>query len=376
MEAYKKKLLITFSIVLVLLSGGLGIYFQISTTRIWYDTTEEMYLDVGRDDGVKVSLHNDIAFISYELYGFKVYNFSDSNNPELINQVNVPNTYVTDHFLVNHTYYLLNYKNLSIYDVTDPINIVEIGHYDRESMICGIYVNEGIAYLNTRESFLILNVSDPSHIQKLSETPILLIDQNERGIAYQDGIVFLASYGQGVVIYDVEDPTSPQLVSQVDDYGYISIIDEARTVSVSNDLMFVSDGIHGMVIFNISDLTNIYRISVFSNSIPRSVLMEDSTLYIADYFAGLKTLDISNLPSVIEQCDFVDRRGMRSILPFGDDVLILGKGGLSIVNTARGEGRNPAQVSYIRQIIPGVYEIAGISMLVIYLLTKLKKANI
>ena len=378
MDSFKKKSLIIFSITLFAVSAGVGIYFQITTTRTWYTTTESNFLSLNRNDGKKIDFSGDNAFVGLELFGFKVYDFSDPQNPSLINTTRINGCFITDQFVVGDRFYIVDHREILIYNISNLQDIQKIGNYSlvgpREDMICSIYINEDVAYLANRLSFEIIDISDPQNVVSLSQISVRYSEMHD--LTYNNGLVYYANAARGLDIYNVSDPTSPELFIKLEDYGYGSLIDNAIEVSVINDIIYLSDSEHGLILFDATDINDIYRINIYTASIPEAIFEDGTNIYLADEYIGLRTLSFTSLPELNILCDFNARSGIFDVQSFDDSLAIVGRNGISIVSIIRGAGRNPERVNFAKRVIPGVYEITGAGLLVIYLYFKLKRSNI
>ncbi len=371
MDTYKKQMLIIFSVTLIIISAGVGIFFQIETTRKWYTTNEELFIDNNRDDGKKIDFSGDIAFVAFGIGTIRIYDFNDLQNPSHLNTISISRGFIYDQSLEGDILYILNMTNLLIFNVSDPLNIQQVGYFDVGEFTCSIFVHENIAYIATRRSFEILNVTNPQNVGAISRTPIAYNEIHD--LYYEDGLVYYTNYYLGLYIYDVENPSAPELITTIGNYGSLKM---AKEVTVLNGIIYLSDILHGLVIINAADINNTIIIGIYSESTPLAIYEDGNTLYLADQYAGLKTVGMGSLPEIDTLCTFGDRRGILDIHSLGDSLVVLGKQGISIVKVVRGEGRNPAEVAYVKQIIPGIYEITGVAFLAILLLQKLKRANI
>lgn len=377
MDTFKKKMLIIFSITLILISAGVGIYFQIATTRTWFAAEENSFLDPDRTDAIKIDFSGDIAFVAYELGGIKIYDYSDTRNPSQIASIHISRGFITDQFLVGDLLYVLNFTNLLIYDISDLDNIQNIGYYGRsarEHMICSIWVQGNVAYLANRASFEILNISDPQNITLLSFTSLRW--SLDHDLYYENGLIYYANGARGLYVYDVENPSNPELIAEIENYGYAGSLDMAVEVTVLNKTIYLSDSIHGLVIIDASDIENPRIIGSYSASIPSAVYEEGTNIYVVDQYTGLKTIEMNALPEINVLCEFSSRSGILDIEYHSNSFVLVGERGISVVSIDRGEGRNPAQIARVKQFIPGIYEITGVAFLVIYLTLKLKRTNI
>lgn len=378
MEAQQKKILIIFSIILVIISGGLGIYYQILTTRIWHVTNESSFIELNRDDGISIDFSGDTAFVAMTLGGVKVYDFSDPQNPTYIRSVPSGPVFISDQALEGDLLYILNYTNLIIFNVTNLENITKVGDYylpeAKDNLLCSIVVENGIAYMADRYRLIILNTTDPYNIVTLSSTYVRYFE--ERELDYENGLVYFTNYVMGLNIYDVEDPSAPELLVEIKPYSARSTLVQAKKVNVLDGIIYITDQSLGLIVLDATDIDNIHRIFEYGLSFPSMVYQDETKMYLADPRQGLKTIGTSTLPEGELFDIFNLRSGISDIYLRGDSLVILGEDGISIVKVERGIGRNPDKVADVKAILPGIYEITGGAFFVIFVLNKLKQANI
>ena len=91
-----------------------------------------------------------------------------------------------------------------------------------------------------------------------NQKPVLLNRINIQGSAEyftkecQPNVIISANKENGIQIYNIENILNPILLSQ-----YNSFTTESSEISVFCNLLYVADGINGLTILNLSDLTHI-----------------------------------------------------------------------------------------------------------------------
>jgi hypothetical protein len=116
------------------------------------------------------------------------------------------------------------------------------------------------------------------------------------GLDIKGDLVFLGDGLNGMLVLNVTDPTNPQKIGHYKESGVYDII-------ISGDLAFESLSIPGLQVLNISDPTNPYLIckwgeELFEPGLRREFVVKDNYLYVMTW--DLIVFDISNITQPIE----------------------------------------------------------------------------
>lgn len=110
--------------------------------------------------------------------------------------------------------------------------------------------------------------------------------------------VFVAGEGQGLLVYDISNPSNPTLLSSFDTDGKV------RAVTVRNGFAFISDGFTGVKVVDVQDpvhpsLWGYYNTPGFPWD-EQSVTVNENTIFVADGEGGLSILGVMDVkpPSV------------------------------------------------------------------------------
>jgi tetrahydromethanopterin S-methyltransferase subunit B len=117
---------------------------------------------------------------------------------------------------------------------------------------------------------------------------------NEVTISSDGNTAFVADYANGLVIFDISDLTNPNEI------GHYNTSSNANGVTISSDgnTAFVADKDNGLVIVDISDLTNPNEIGHYDTAgyaYKISISSDGNTAFVADDSNGLVIVDISDL---------------------------------------------------------------------------------
>lgn len=195
---------------------------------------------------------------------------------------------------------------LLIYDVADPSDPVflgraELGAEARDIRIKGDYAFVG----NYFNGLSIVDVSNPAD-------PVRVAQHKDPWNAFLGGVwdlelkgdlLFMLVQSFGVQIADVSNPLIPKVISEIripngrdfEFNGETHADQPPLDLELVNDLLIVSNGAHGVLLFDVSDLENVVLVDrIDTPSIAGETELHGAILYIADgKGSGLQIYDIS-----------------------------------------------------------------------------------
>tara|TARA_R110002073_G_scaffold275332_1_gene438880 strand:+ start:49716 stop:51806 length:2091 start_codon:yes stop_codon:yes gene_type:complete len=236
--------------------------------------------------------------------GYDLLDISDPTNPVLLRRANSSARIIEVHMIDEFMYFLLdiNYPNpdrLEIYEISNPSNIQFLssytftGHnYTRFLEVIGDYAYVGALYDSGTAVLDISNKEQPTLVRFID-------DELPTGMQAANDHLFIYHHG-GIQIYDTKDPVYPVFVRSFDtpfSVRDIQIIDNV-TYAVT------SFGLHAI---DTSDLSHQPSPIISTTPIPdpASLVLQDSTAYIASGEAGLLLVDVSttSTPAIVGQFD-------------------------------------------------------------------------
>jgi hypothetical protein len=129
------------------------------------------------------------------------------------------------------------------YDISDPINIVEISSKSLNEAILSITSKESSIYVSTAEgSVFSIDLTNETILDSYSVSSEYI-----RDIQIYGNYLMYASTSSGVGILDISDPSSLEFVKNIN--GTSSSFD----INIYDDKLFVSRHQYGLTIFEISD---------------------------------------------------------------------------------------------------------------------------
>lgn len=244
---------------------------------------------------------------SHYLY---VADISEPMNPRILGKVgglgNVRQIAVQDGI----AYVASRESGLWIVDARNPKSPKVLSRYDCIELATGIDVAGRVAFLGQRNNGVeFIDVSDPANPEhiRIIKTP------ESQSVKYRDGYLFSGEWHSGeVTVFDARDMADVKVVSRLKMDGYGDGID------LGGNLLFASTGHHskdsgkakeerfggghGLEIFDISDISNPRKIS--SVKFPKFYYIGNdfwtprrsgNTVFAADTFNGLFAVDISDV---------------------------------------------------------------------------------
>lgn len=188
--------------------------------------------------------------------------------------------------------------NLKILDLTDPESPVEISqvgdHWTQNVSLGGEY-----AYLSYSHSdatppyiagFQVADISDPASPTVLHTVETYPVDL---GASVRVGSHLLVSATDGLRVYELSDTSTPVLAATVPDCDFLDM-------EVAGDIAFLSRGINGLKVLDISDpLAPLELASQPTSRISRGMSLDGTQLLVAESFrtgfnSQLRLIDVSD----------------------------------------------------------------------------------
>jgi hypothetical protein len=200
-----------------------------------------------------------------------------------------------------------------------------------------IYIADG------NNGLMVLDITNPIHREYLGKHEI---DGSYKYIARINDNVFVINNQEGLMTFDVSDPSEPELIST----KFPNLKDAKDIEAVGNNL-YVSNGEDGLIIINATNVNNLKIISSFNTdgSVENVFVNEELNLtYIADGEKGLKILNITNIESPSLLDSFIWGKSTSEVL----DVAVKDNTTAYLAHSRQGlvvlDVTNPADISFIR----------------------------
>lgn len=120
------------------------------------------------------------------------------------------------------------------------------------------------------------------------------------GISVDRGYAFVASFGEGLQIADVSDPTRPTPLASLGRKGYVSQ-HFAKRIYVEGNHAYVANAKGGLWIVDISDPSEPVTVSMYPTpDWALGVWVADGYAYVATHWTGVRVLDVSDPSKPVE----------------------------------------------------------------------------
>lgn len=181
--------------------------------------------------------------------GFRTIDASDPAQPVTIDFDPIPDQCIDVAIKGNFAYVANSYAGIYVLDVSDLSNPKEIFHYDTPCRSNSVVVKDSIAYIADSTSILLLNISNPSKPEEISELPLICDDY---GLELNYPYLYVTSGSEHYfAIVDVSNPQSPFVT------GICYLDDNAPTYICHKDTFaYVSAPLQGVAVINIKDVYN------------------------------------------------------------------------------------------------------------------------
>ncbi len=279
-------------VIVMDMNAGLKIY-DIS------DPVNPILLDSFYDGGIphQFFIDEDLLYLADHYNGLEIYNISVPNNIQKIGQIADTGDGETDGVFVNNNVaYTAEWHDstwdwkMVLIDVSDPTNPTNIVDYvDSDNEFVRFYVEDDICYTACLQSgFKILNVSNPMSITEISHFEDLNYCFN---FQFNNNLVYLAD-GRGFNILDVNDITNPTRIGK-----YNSTLFD---VKVKDNLAFAADDVKGIIALNITNVDDIKKIGEFEVEDVVGIDVSDNYLYLSLHGHGFKIVKYEIIESTDE----------------------------------------------------------------------------
>jgi hypothetical protein len=226
----------------------------------------------------------------------------------------------------NYVYMTELDSGMSIYDVSQPLKPVKIGHQPLGNFSYGIALSGKYAYVVAAPGIVVVDVENPrvpsivggvnpgdalmeiaidgntlfgaayggfiilslaNPIQPVVLTNVASGGIYTPGVTVKGGYAYVSAFNAGLQIFDVRNPADPVRI------GGAGLPGITRSAAISGDYAFVATDTNLLHVVSIVDPVNPVRVATLDGGSGRSIAVAGDYAYIADYNAGLHIVNIS-----------------------------------------------------------------------------------
>lgn len=211
----------------------------------------------------------------------------------------------------NLAYFAEGHGGLRIVDYSDPAHPYEIGWCENVGLMEDIWVDGDYAYVADGNGLLIYDVSDPTEPDIVAHIPIEQIQTRwVEGVTVESSVLYIASHF-GLIMVDVTDPGDPRSLGSID----CTLL---KDLAVRDSVVFMADS-ELLRIYDCSNPRDPVRLSEIQ--LPGGngwdVALRDTLVLVSDRAFGLVIISISDVenPEIIgslelESCQGLDDDGI------------------------------------------------------------------
>ena len=242
-----------------------------------------------------ISFHHEIAIISGQGHGIKIYDFSNPENPQFVKSISKwsEEVHLNPPYLFNQS----DDGRIDVYDISDEANILYIGLFAFGSRNQGFDLDEKYAYIvQAQRGIAIVDVRQELGPYEIGIIPIT--DDYLYSVTIFENYCFVG--GRKLYIYDISDPLSPVSISEYTNN------DRIRQIQISHPYVFMNQGRDGIQILDITEINNPVEVGSFKDVKEVDVIqVVGNTLYFSDDLEKLIILDVTDKATPVVMDSFI-----------------------------------------------------------------------
>ena len=300
------KPVLTIGLLLLLLISIQGVVSAQSLTKVGQFSGGDTYVEAVKDN---------ILFINTGPL-IEVWNVTDRSNPQKITNINFEDYEIGGLAIGGNYLYVANQKGLVVVDISDLSNpqiiktYYDSGHgYGRLQIINNTLYASGEFYFykggTDAHKFFIFDITDPYNISELGHFDVPVSRGSLDRFTVSGNYAFLTltfNIKTGYVfIVDVSDPANPTEVATITTSNDTAAGTSAVQVDESRNILFVLEYRSRLRAYDISDPANPVEIGYLGGgpykpplSRANDMRIDGNYAYLSTYYEGIKIVDISD----------------------------------------------------------------------------------
>jgi len=233
-----------------------------------------------------VTASGSLIFIANGEEGVKILDAGSIGSP-IVGSYDTPG-FAFDVVALDDILYVADGNNgLLILDIAQPEAISPLGRYPTFGIAKSVEVSETYAFLiDYAYGFQIVDISNPAlpcyagHSADLGDIWSMRMGT--------DGYLYIADLGNGLRIWDVEDPERPFEIGRFDTPGY------ALDIALSGSLALVADAWNGFLLLDVADPSGpVELVHVPTTGYAFATEISDGFVYLSEDTAGLRIIPLT-----------------------------------------------------------------------------------
>lgn len=248
----------------------------------------------GHYDAYDVFISGNTAYVPFGPAGVYLVDITDPTSPASIGNHNADG-YKKVFIKGNYAYLTSDYKvNFVVLDISTPSAPTLTGELDKLDSPYRMVSSGNYAYIaDSADGLVIVDISDPSAPERVGSYDA---PGNEKGIFVKDNDAYLTVYNslsatRGIYILDVSNPLSPVYKAYWDIPGGTP---SGVYVEGSYAYISIASGGNGLIIMDVSDISSPSVVGTYSGGQSNDIVVRNGYAYLALGADGLHVVDISD----------------------------------------------------------------------------------
>lgn len=262
----------------------------------------------------QIGLAGGYAYLALQTGDMSIIDVTNPSNPVEIGRYDSVGN--IQHIIIRDEYLYLIGGGLRILEISTPTYPREVGRYDDPYYPQSVELVGDYIYLGVNNSLAVIDISNPSSPERVTSIDLYALD-----LVVQGNYVYVLSI-MGLVILDVSQPTHPKTIASSDISGYHE--------AVNGNFLYISgNGQENLTIVDVSTPTEPEEVEAFKTEFATEIVVSAGYLYLVKR-SGLLLLDVS-VPDKPVQAGQYSGLGRFSLLALeGSYAYLEGNGGLNI----------------------------------------------
>lgn len=238
----------------------------------------------------KIFVSGDFLYTASSLFGIKIYDISQIRNPKERYHFEIENNYIHSFIIKENIAYLAKgIHGLEILDLSDKSDPKRVLALNFEKDVQEIFIQKSLLFLAVEG---IIGSTNQNTTSFLNPTDDIIISRE--------------TYGNGLIILDIENIYSPKLVSYY--FERCSYLKSYLGLSVDQEFVHLVDGKSGLKIIEIKDIYNPKIIGEFvEDEYYLDLAIKANFTFISTYEQGLQVFDTANKTQPIKVAQYFAR---------------------------------------------------------------------